>query len=145
MGKQHLKTNIVYNYINILNMIHIVTITNKWHINEQFSVPQIGGSSKRGSHVYFLLIVAMVVLLWCQIVLLWHQVTMVASDQHLYQIIVLPRKLATWSIHDYHCFATAPLVGILFMVLRITRPRSAHGYFWPVHNNGLQDWVHNTV
>ncbi len=43
----------------------------------QFSLPQmeypLGGSSKKGSHVYFLLIVAMVQLLWCQIVLLWHQ------------------------------------------------------------------------
>ncbi len=40
----------------------------------EFSVPQIeyplGGSSKTGSHVYFLLIVAMVLLLWCQVVLL---------------------------------------------------------------------------
>ncbi len=44
--------------------------------NNQFSVPQIeyplGGSSKKGSHVYFL-IVAMVLLLWCQILLLWRQ------------------------------------------------------------------------
>ncbi len=43
----------------------------------QFSVPQIEyplrGSSKTSSHVYFLLIVAMVLLLWCEIVLLWHQ------------------------------------------------------------------------
>ncbi len=43
----------------------------------QFSVPQIeyplGGSTKKGSHVYFLLIVAMVLLLWRQIVLLWRQ------------------------------------------------------------------------
>ncbi len=77
----------------------------------QFSVHEIeyplGGSSKNGSHIYFLLIVAMVLLLWHQIVLLWHHVTMVASEQHLYQIvqfdktIVLPRKLATGSIHDY--------------------------------------------
>ncbi len=37
----------------------------------------LGGSSKNGSHVYFLLIVAMVILLWSQIVLLWHQVIMV--------------------------------------------------------------------
>ncbi len=71
----------------------------------QFSVPQIeypqGGSSKKGSDIYFLLIVAMVLLLWCQIVLLWHQITMVTSEQHLYQTIVLPRKLATGSILDY--------------------------------------------
>ncbi len=54
----------------------------------QFSVPRIeyslGGSIKKDSHVYFLLIVAMVLLLWRQIVLLWHQVTMVASEQHSY-------------------------------------------------------------
>ncbi len=73
----------------------------KW----QFSVPQmeypLGGSSKKGSHVYFLLIVAMVLLLWRQIVLLLHQATMIASE-HLYKIIVqfnksiiLPRKLLT--------------------------------------------------
>ncbi len=43
---------------------------------------------------------------------------MVASEQHLYQTIVLPRKLATGSIHDY-LFCNCPLVGILFKVLRI--------------------------
>ncbi len=41
---------------------------------DQFSVPQIeyplGGSSKAGSHVYFLLQVFWVILLFCQIVLL---------------------------------------------------------------------------
>ncbi len=88
------------------------------------SVPQIkyplGDSSKKGSNVYFLLIVAMVLLLWCQIVLLWHQVTMVASEQHWYQTIVLPRKLATGSIHDY-LFRYCPLLGILFEVLRIAK------------------------
>ncbi len=89
---------------------------------KQFSVPQIeyplGGSSQKGSHVYFLLIVAMVLLLWCQIVLLWYQVTMVAPEQHLYQTIILPRKIATATIHDYlYCYC--PLVGILFEVLRI--------------------------
>ncbi len=78
----------------------------------QFSLPQmeypLGGSSKKGSHVYFLLIVAMVLLLWCQIVLLWHQVTMAASsEQHSYQTIVLPRKLATGSIHDF-CICYCP-------------------------------------
>ncbi len=94
----------------------------------QFSVPQIEyplGGSKKGSDVYFLLIVAMVVLLWCQIILLWHHVTMVASEQHLYQTIVqfdqtivLSRKLATGSIHDY-LFCYYPLMGILFGVLKI--------------------------
>ncbi len=43
---------------------------------------------------------------------------MVASEQHLYQTIVLPRTLATGSIHDY-LFCYCPLVGILFEVLRI--------------------------
>ncbi len=41
----------------------------------QFSVPQIeyplGGSSKKGSHVYFLLQVFWVILLFCQIVQLF--------------------------------------------------------------------------
>ncbi len=88
----------------------------------QFSLPQIvcslGGSSKMGSHVYFLLIVVMVLLLWCQIVLLWHQVTMVESEQHLYQTVILPRKLITGSIHDYLlCYCL--IAGILFEVLRI--------------------------
>ncbi len=58
----------------------------------KFAVPQIehslGGSSKKCSHVYFLLIVAMALLLWCHFVLLWHQVTMVVPEQHLYQTIV---------------------------------------------------------
>ncbi len=99
-----------------------ITNTFNCQVCFRFSVPQIeyplGGSSKRGSHVYFLLIVSMVLLLWCQIVLLWHQVIMVASEQHLYQTIVLPRKLATGRIHDYlFCYCT--LVGILFEVLRI--------------------------
>ncbi len=72
----------------------------------EFSIPQIeytlGGTSKMGSHVYFLLIVAMVLLLRRHIVLLCHQ------DKIFYQTIVqfdktitLPRKLATGSIHDY--------------------------------------------
>ncbi len=38
--------------------------------------------------------------------------------EHLYQTIVLTRKLATGSIHDY-LFCYCPLVGILFDVLRI--------------------------
>ncbi len=51
--------------------------------------------------------------------------TIVTSEQHLYQTIVqfdktivLPRKLATGSIHDY-LFWYCPLVGILFEVLII--------------------------
>ncbi len=88
----------------------------------QFSVPQIeyplGDSSKKGSHVCFLLIVAMVLLLRHQILLLWHHITIVASEQNLYQTIVLPRKLKTGNIHDY-LICYCPLVGILFEVLRI--------------------------
>ncbi len=86
----------------------------------QFSVPQIeyplGGSSKKGSHVYFLLIVFMV-----------SDCTIVTLAQHLYQTIVqfdktilLPRKPSTGSIHDY-LFCYCPLVGILFEVLRIQK------------------------
>ncbi len=74
-------------------------------LSGKFSVPQIEyplrGSINKGSHIYVLLIVAMVLLLWYQIVLLWHQVTMVASEKHLYQTIVLPRKPASGSIHGY--------------------------------------------
>ncbi len=40
------------------------------------------------------------------------------AEQHLYQTIVIPRKLATGSIHDYP-FCYCPLVSILFEVLRI--------------------------
>ncbi len=43
---------------------------------------------------------------------------MAASEQHLYQTIVLPRKLTTGSIYDY-LFCYCPLVGILFEVMRI--------------------------
>ncbi len=43
---------------------------------------------------------------------------MVASEQHLYQTIVLPRKLTTGSIHDY-LFCYCSLVGILVEVPRI--------------------------
>ncbi len=55
---------------------------------------------------------------------------MVASEQHLFKkkkkivqfdkTIVLPRKLATGSIHDYF-FCYCPLVGILFEELRMIR------------------------
>ncbi len=102
--------NLVFIYMYIVSM-------QLSRLNE-FSLPQIvcslGGSSKIGSHVYFLL---MVLLLWRQIVLLWHQVTMVASEQHLYQTIILPTKLITGSIHVY-LLCYCPLVGILFEVLR---------------------------
>ncbi len=58
----------------------------------------------------------MVLLLWRQIVLLWHHFTMVAPEPQLYQTIVqfhktivLPRKLAKGSIHNY-LFYYWPLV-----------------------------------
>ncbi len=74
---------------------------------------ELGGSSKKGSQVYFLMIVAMVLILWHQIVLFCHQVTIVALEEHWFQTIVqigktivLPIKLATGNIHDnlfYYC------------------------------------------
>ncbi len=74
--------------------------------------------SQIGSHVYFLLIIAMVILLTSDSAI-------VTSEQCLYQTIVqfdktivLPRKLATGNIHDY-LSSYCPLVGILFEVLRI--------------------------
>ncbi len=45
---------------------------------------------------------------------------MVAAEQHLYQTIVLSRKHATGSTHDYF-FCYYPLVAILFEGLRIVR------------------------
>ncbi len=45
---------------------------------------------------------------------------MVASEQHLYQTIVLPKKLTTGSIHGY-IFCYCALMGILFEVLIISR------------------------
>ncbi len=87
-------------------------------MSHEFSVSQIehsiGGCSKKCSYVYFLLIVAMVLLLCSQIVLWWHQVTMVALKQHLYQTIVqfyktmvLSRKLVT-QVYKTTFLATAP-------------------------------------
>ncbi len=94
----------------------------------QFSVPQIenplGGSSKKGSHVYFLLQVFWVILLFdINVVLMqpwWHQI--VQSDV----TIVVPWQLSTGSIHDY-LFATAPW-WVLYEVLRIT-------FFWDIQLN----------
>ncbi len=59
-----------------------------WMIHKKFlstsnKIPTRGAEREKGSNVYLLLIVAMVLLLWCQIILLWHQVTIVASEQHL--------------------------------------------------------------
>ncbi len=70
--------------------------------------------TKKGSHVYFLLKVVWVILLFCQIVLLFDinvvlmlpsgpDVTIVQSDV----TIVIPWQISTGSIHDYF-FATAP-------------------------------------
>ncbi len=88
----------------------------------QFSVPQIeypiGGSSKKGSHVYFRLQVFWVVLLFdINVVLMlpwWPDVTIVQSDI----TIVIPWQLLAASTHDY-LFGYCSLVGILFEVLRI--------------------------
>ncbi len=59
---------------------------------------------------------------------------MIASEQHLFQTIVqfdktivLPRKHATGSIHDY-LFCYCPLLGILFEVLRITVLLTSNNY-----------------
>ncbi len=86
------------------------------------SVPQIvyplGGSSKNSSHVYFLLQVFWVVLLFdINVVLMlpwWPDVTIVQSDV----TIVVPWQLSTGSIHDYICWY-GPLVGAIFVVMRI--------------------------
>ncbi len=91
-------------------------------IPAQFSVPQIeyplGGSSKKGSHVYFLLqVFRLILLLDINVVLMlpwWSDVTIVESDV----TIVVPWQLSTGSKHDY-LFCYCPLVGILFEVLRI--------------------------
>ncbi len=91
-------------------------------IEIHFSVPQIeyplGGSSQKGSHVYFLLYVFWVVLLFDINVDLklpwWCDVAIVQSDV----TTVVPWQLSTGSKHDY-IFCYCPLVGILFQVLRI--------------------------
>ncbi len=75
-------------------------------------------SSKKGSHVYFLLQLFCVVLLFDINVLLlpwWPDVTIVQSDV----TIVVTWQLSTGSKHDYF-FCYCPLVDILFEVLRIT-------------------------
>ncbi len=84
-------------------------MTESWGEDSQFSVPQIkcplGGSSKEGSHVYFLLIVTMVLLLWGQIVLLWHQVIMLASEQLLWQNNSITQKTCNrkYIFFDIYC------------------------------------------
>ncbi len=105
-----------YDWLNQQPLIEVTTILDIWHLfthnTKQFSVPQIeyplGGSSKKCSHVYFLLQDFWVILLFCQIVLLfeinvvlmllwWPDVTIVQSDV----TIVVPWQLSTGSIHDY--------------------------------------------
>ncbi len=78
------------------------------------------GSSKKGSHVYFLLQVSnTIVMSNCTIV--WYKccpdVTIVESNI----TIVVPGLLSTGSKHDY-LFCYCPLVGILFEILRIDNP-----------------------
>ncbi len=95
-----------------------------------FSVPQIeyplGGSSKTGSHVYFMLQIFWVILLFdINVVLMlpwWPDVTIVQSDV----TIVVPWQLSTGSKHDY-LICYCPLVGILFKVLRIKNEKE-HKY-----------------
>ncbi len=90
----------------------------------QFSVSQIeyplGGSTKKGCHVYFLLQLFWVILLFdINVVLMipwWPDVTIVQSDI----TIVVPWQLSTGSIHDY-LFWYCSLVIILFEVLRIKK------------------------
>ncbi len=94
-------------------------------MNKQFSVPQIeyqlGAVAKKGSHVYFLLQVFWVILLFDMKVVLilqwWPDVTIVQSDV----TIVVPWQLSTGSIHDY-LFYYCPLVCVLFEVLKIVPP-----------------------
>ncbi len=68
--------------------------------------------SKKGSHVYLLLQVFWVILLFCH--KCCSDVTIVQSDIK----IVVPWQLSTGSKHDY-LFCYCPLLGILFEVLRI--------------------------
>ncbi len=56
---------------------------------------------------------------------------MVILEQHIYQTIVLPIKLATGNIHDYP-FCYCPLVSILFEVLTI---------IWPNYHNSIMIWT----
>ncbi len=74
----------------------------------QFSVPQIEyplvGSSKKGSHVYFLLQVLLFDINVVPMEPWWPDVTIVQSDV----TIVVPWQLSTGSKHGY-LFSTAPL------------------------------------
>ncbi len=76
------------------------------------------GSTKKGSHVYFLFQLFWVILLFDINVIFtlpwWPDVTTVQSDI----TIVVLWQLSTGSIHDY-LFCYCPLVSILFEVLRV--------------------------
>ncbi len=92
--------------------------------SHEFSVPQIkypqGGSSKKGSHVYFLLMVAMVLLLWCQIVLhMYCDIrTFISDNSTIWQNNSITQKTCNRK-YRWLPFCYCPLVGILFEVLRI--------------------------
>ncbi len=94
------------------------------------------GNRKRISHVYFLLQVFWVILLFdINVVLMlpcWPDVTIVQSEI----TIVVPWQLSTGSKHDYFC-CYCILVGILFEVLRII-VKTIHQenclHLWMIHN-----------
>ncbi len=67
----------------------------------------LGGSSKKGSRVYFLLQVVWVILLFCQIVLLSDINVVLMSIVQSDVTIVVQWQLSTGSIHDYF-LVTAP-------------------------------------
>ncbi len=100
------------------NKKHFQVIYMHW-INAKCFTP------KKGSHVYFLLQVFWVILLFdINVVLMlpwWPDVTIVQSDV----TIVVQWQLSTGSIHDY-LFCYCPLVSILFEVLRITSHHMLH-------------------
>ncbi len=108
---------------NILHVlvIHVIAQWLRDNITFQFSAPQIeyalGGSSKKGSHVYFMLQIFWVILLFdINVVLMlpwWSDVTIVQSD-----ITIVPWQLSTGSKHGY-LFYYCHLVAIWFEVLRI--------------------------
>ncbi len=100
-----------------------VSFTNIFTLSSlEFTVPRIGyplgGISKNGSHVYVLLQVFRVILLFeINVVLMlpwWTGVTIVQCDI----TIVIPWQLSTGSI-QYYLFCYCPLVGILFEILRV--------------------------
>ncbi len=82
-----------------LSKLIITSSATKW----QFSIPQIdyplGGSCKKGSHVYFMFQVFwLIILFWSNCTIVWYK-----SDV----TIVVPWQLSTGSKHDY-LFTTTP-------------------------------------